>query len=133
MSTPVSIPQEPTTIPPLSLPAEVENAGAKLGAPARPQQVLVCPEELKFLDNNAEGRWNQLSRTACQDFLVEFAADELISQLRCQAERERKNNLPYDDEARLKVWDTVGTKLGVKSRFAQPVSALAACGESPCF
>jgi hypothetical protein len=126
VSTPVSMPQEPAVIPALSLPGEVEGATAEIEAPAK-RRVLACPEALKPLDNNAEDRWNQISRTVRQDFLDEFAADELTFQLQCQAEREKKNNLPYDEEARLKIWDSVCTKLGVKGRFTQPVPAPVPC------
>ena len=121
MSTAISIPQEPAFIPEMSLPAEVE--GATDGFEARAKgRVLDCPEALKSLDKNAEDRWRQLSRTARQDFLKEFAIDELVFRLQCQAERERRADLPYDDNARTTIWDTVSCRLGTKVRFTRPAT-----------
>ncbi len=121
MSTAISIPQEPAFIPDMSLPVEVAGATAEVEAPAK-GRVLDCPEALKSLDKNAEDRWRQLSRTARQDFLKEFAIDELVFRLQCQAERERRSDLSYDDDARTTIWDTVACRLGVKARFTKPVT-----------
>src|ERR1019366_1100915 len=87
------------------------------------RRVLDCPEVLKSMDKNAEDRWKQLSRTAMQDFLNEFATDELIFRLQCQGERERRSNLPYDDNARTIIWDAVACRLGVKVRFSRSLCA----------
>jgi len=117
MSTAASIPPpEPPFIPDICLPADVGGAMTEIKAPANRQR-SACPEAVKPLDHDAEGRWNQLSRTAKQDLLNEFAADELVFQLQCQAEREKKTNLPYDDEARRQVWGGIATRLASKTKF----------------
>jgi len=130
MSTAVSIPPAQPFIPDMSLPAEVGGVMAEIKAPAK-RQPSACPEALKPLDHNADDRWSQLSRTARQDLLNEFAADELVFHLQCQVKREKKNNLPYDDEARLQIWDGVATRLASKTKFTsaprreRPVAPLA--------
>src|SRR5579862_6597856 len=113
MSTAVSIPSAPAFIPAMSLP---DGATAENKVPAKRQQ-SACPEALKPLDHDADDRWNQLSRTARQDLLHEFAADELVFQLECQTGREKKGDLPYDDQARLQIWDGVATRLASKTKF----------------
>jgi hypothetical protein len=117
MNPAVSIPQPEPFIPAVNLPAV---AMTEIKAQAK-RQPSACPEALKSLDSDAEDRWNQLSRTARQDLLHEFAADELVFQLQCQVKREKKNNLPYDDGARLQIWDGISTRLASKTKFTSAV------------